>query len=177
MTKTHRFDESRMAYKATLAGLVSCLLNDAQVAHLNRTWSFRTDAALLLATACVVLALCGCVERTLTVRSEPPGAMVVVNDEEIGASPAKFSFLWYGDYEIILRKPGYETLTTFHRVPVPWHQFPPFDFVAEVLLPGTIRDTRETPLYVMKPRVEPSVPDLINNAEKTRAEAGAVSMK
>ncbi|MBL8877806.1 MAG: PEGA domain-containing protein [Phycisphaerales bacterium] len=129
--------------------------------------------SLVLALSAATLALGGCVERSLTVRSEPAGAVVVVNDEEIGASPAKFSFVWYGDYEIILRKPGFETLTTFHRVPAPWWQFPPFDFVAEILVPGTIQDARETPVYVMAPRAEPSVPELMENAEKTRAEAGS----
>lgn len=134
--------------------------------------SHRTVA---MAGAALLVLLCGCVERSLTVRSEPLGAVVVVNDEEIGATPAKFSFLWYGDYEIILRKPGYETLTTFHRVSAPWYQYPPFDFFAEILIPGTIQDQRETPVYVLSPRIEPETDVLIQRAEQTRSEAGAIA--
>ena len=62
----------------------------------------------------------GCVERTMKIQTDPPGALVVVNDEEVGLSPVKFSFLWYGDYEIILRRVGYETLRTHYRVEAPW---------------------------------------------------------
>lgn len=157
-------------------------MNNLKTAHRYSTNGDSTDprytqgshrtSLLIVTVICSGSMIGGCVERTLTVRSEPPGAVVIVNDEEIGASPAKFSFVWYGDYEIILRKPGYETVNTFHRVPAPWYQFPPFDFVAEILVPGTIRDVRETPVYVLAPRTEPSVPELIENAEKTRGEAG-----
>ena len=47
-------------------------------------------------------ALSGCVERRYTIRTDPPGATVVVNGEEIGPSPASKSFIYYGDRKITL---------------------------------------------------------------------------
>src|SRR5258707_15345494 len=44
---------------------------------------------LLLAT---LGSLSGCVERRYTVRTNPPGALLVANDEEIGATPTSRSF-------------------------------------------------------------------------------------
>lgn len=161
-----------MKTSSIVAGTVSGTATAQRFGRLRPRTAVRSAIA---GVAVLLVLLCGCVERSLTVRSEPPGAVVVVNDEEIGASPAKFSFLWYGDYEIILRKPGYETLTTFHRVPAPWYQYPPFDFFAEILIPGTIQDNRETPVYVLSPRTEPSVDELIRRAEQTRSEAGGAA--
>jgi len=42
-----------------------------------------------LAVVCVMVSmvLTGCVERKLTINTEPQGALVVLNDEEIGQSP------------------------------------------------------------------------------------------
>ncbi|HQI29243.1 MAG TPA: PEGA domain-containing protein, partial [Sedimentisphaerales bacterium] len=42
--------------------------------------------------------LTGCVERRLTIYTEPPGAIVTLNDQEIGVSPVTVPFNWYGDY-------------------------------------------------------------------------------
>ncbi|KKN43459.1 hypothetical protein LCGC14_0702840 [marine sediment metagenome] len=72
----------------------------------------------------------------MRIRTDPAGALIFVNDEEIGLSPVTFAFLWYGDYDIIARKPGFKTLKTHYRVNPPWYQLPPFDLVAEVLIPG-----------------------------------------
>ena len=58
----------------------------------------------------VVLLLSGCVERQLTIKTIPAGALVTLNDEEIGPSPVTTSFNWYGDYNVRISKDGYETL-------------------------------------------------------------------
>ncbi|MCP4263659.1 MAG: PEGA domain-containing protein, partial [Planctomycetes bacterium] len=54
--------------------------------------------ALLVISLSVSLLLSGCVERKLTINTEPQGALVILNDEEIGTSPVTVSFEWYGDY-------------------------------------------------------------------------------
>ena len=46
----------------------------------------------------ILAALTGCVERQLTINTNPEGALVVLNDEEIGLSPVTVNFNWYGDY-------------------------------------------------------------------------------
>src|SRR5262249_26230601 len=45
-----------------------------------------TTRTLLLAAPTVVL-LAGCIERTVTIRTEPDNALVYLNDEEVGRSP------------------------------------------------------------------------------------------
>lgn len=125
----------------------------------------RGGAPLL---AALLLAAGGCVERTLKIDTQPRGALVTVNDEEVGVSPVKFSFLWYGDYDILVRKPGYDTLKTSYRVDAPWYQYPPIDFVAETLWPVTIRDERTVPTLTLTPTSQPAVQGLIENAQEFR---------
>ena len=110
----------------------------------------------------------GCVERTLKISSQPPGARVFVNDEEIGVTPLKFSFTWYGDYDVILRKTGYQTLKTHHRVAAPWFQWAPLDFFFEILWPTTLRDEHEMPEVALQPSAEPTNAELIDRAVELR---------
>lgn len=113
----------------------------------------------------------GCVERTARIETDPPGALVTVNDEEVGVSPVKFSFLWYGDYDIILRKPGYETLKTHHQINAPWYQYPPFDIFAECVVPAMIRDEHVLPTFVLEPAEEPAVADIVSRAVELQGRA------
>lgn len=75
----------------------------------------------------------GCVQRTVTVRSDPPGALVYLNDQEIGRTPVTRQFLWYGTYDVELRMAGFESKKTTAAVIAPWWQWVPIDFVAEFL--------------------------------------------
>lgn len=129
----------------------------------------RSFGALALLFAGMTL-LSGCVERVLKINSDPQGARVFVNDEEVGVTPAKFSFLWYGDYDIILRKEGFQTLKTHHRVNPPWYEAPPFDLVAETMIPAMIRDEQETPLYALEAAEAPPVADVVQRAEEMRGQ-------
>lgn len=132
--------------------------------------SGRPSVAVLAAIGGLTL-VAGCVERTAKVRTNPPGAIVVMNDEEVGVSPVKFNFLWYGDYDIMIRKPGYETLKTHHRIDAPWWQYPPFDIVAETLIPTTIRDEHELPVYELTPLASPAADELVERAQELRERA------
>lgn len=131
----------------------------------------RRLAARVLCGAFVLLTVGGCVERTAKVITDPPGALVTINDEEVGVSPVKFSFTWYGDYDIILRKPGYETLKTNFRVHAPWHQYPPIDLVTETMLPFMIRDEHVLPTFVLKPAAPPAIADVVERATELRDRA------
>jgi hypothetical protein len=125
----------------------------------------------LLPLVLVLLPLAGCVERTARIETRPAGAIVVVNDEEVGVSPVRFSFLWYGDYEIIVRKPGYKTLQTHYRIEPPWYQVPPLDFVSEVMIPSVIRDERRFPTYELVPQDPPGTEDIVKRATDLRDRA------
>ena len=119
----------------------------------------------------VPLLLPGCVERTARIQTDPPGALVVVNDEEVGVSPVKFAFLWYGDYDIILRKPGYQTLKTHQRIDAPWYEWPPFDLVAEAIVPTLIRDEHVVPTFKLEAASQPAVSDVVERAVELRDQA------
>src|SRR4051812_46041190 len=79
----------------------------------------------------VFVALTGCVQRKLTIESNPPGALVWLNDQEVGRTPLTRDFTWYGNYDVQLRKEGYETVKTNMDMKAPWWQWVPFDLFAE----------------------------------------------
>jgi hypothetical protein len=77
--------------------------------------------------------LAGCAQRTVDITSEPSGALVYLNGEEIGRTPLRYDFTWYSDYDVILRKDGYETLKTHHKIDPPLLFIPPIDLIGELV--------------------------------------------
>ncbi|MEM6333559.1 MAG: PEGA domain-containing protein [Planctomycetota bacterium] len=80
-------------------------------------------------------ALGGCVERTITITSEPAGALVHLNDEAIGRTPVTVPFTFYGEYDVRLDLAGYEPLWTSQRADAPWWEHPGPDLIGE-MIPG-----------------------------------------
>lgn len=130
----------------------------------------KTDRALIAASLAGLLSA-GCVERTISISTRPEGARVFINDEEVGLSPVKRSFLWYGDYEIVVRKDGYETARTNVKFDPPWYQIPPIDFISEVLVIGTIRDDRVVPTIELSPTEVPPADEVVQRAMELRERA------
>jgi hypothetical protein len=118
-----------------------------------------------------LLVACGCVRRTMTIHTEPQGAHVFLNNEEIGTSPVSVDFTWYGDYELTFRKPGFQTVHTNYRLDAPWYQLPGIDFFSEVLVPYEIHDQRTLPVYTLEPYVPPDEAELVQRADEMRARA------
>jgi hypothetical protein len=112
--------------------------------------------------------LSGCVERRYTIRTNPPGALAVVNGEEVGPTPVSRSFTYYGDREITLMLDGYETQTIIQKVNAPWYDYYVIEFFTENIWPFTIRDEREFH-YQMMPQTVPAHNDLLARAESLRA--------
>ncbi len=125
--------------------------------------------ALLAFGLSVSLLLAGCVERKLTINTEPQGALVILNDEEIGESPVTVNFSWYGDYWVRIRKEGYETLDTHRELIGPWYDDFPFDFLSQIVYPGRIVDSYEW-TFELEPKKQISREELIQNAEKLKEE-------
>ena len=92
---------------------------------------------------CAALLATGCVRRTVTINTDPQGAMVTLNDQRIGSTPVSTDFTWYGDYDVIIEREGYETLRTHKKLLAPWYQIPGIDFFTETLLPFTLHDKQE----------------------------------
>jgi hypothetical protein len=114
---------------------------------------------------CGILIVSGCVERKLTIVTEPKEAVVWLNDEEIGTTPVTVPFNWYGDYNVRIEKSGYEIVNTHRLLKQPAHDKFPLDFFAEVLWPGTIKDSY-TWTFDLQP-YQPAAPEeLIESADK-----------
>ena len=107
-----------------------------------RAWQLCVCGGLVL--------LIGCVERTIQIDSQPQGALVILNDKEVGRTPCEVGFTWYGSYEVILRKDAghledgsyvyYKAMQDTRRVNPPWYQLLGIDFFAEALTPWTYHD-------------------------------------
>ena len=65
-----------------------------------------------------------------------------MNNVEAGRTPFTTDFTWYGDYDVVVRKDGFKTITTKKKIAAPWWQFPPIDLVAEIT-PGQKIDQHE----------------------------------
>jgi len=118
----------------------------------------------------------GCIERTVSINTEPPAASVFLNDQEVGKSPVRVPFTWYGDYDIVIRKPGHKTIHTNHRIRTPWYQYPLIDIVAECMVPFTIHDDRVLETYVLDAYEAPEKEVLLGRAEEMRGLAVPVDV-
>lgn len=86
-----------------------------------------------VALAALAVALPGCLERTILVTSEPPGAVVWLNDQEIGRTPIETDFTFYGNYDVRLHLAGYEPLVTNRVAKAPLYEAPGLDILAEAV--------------------------------------------
>ena len=136
--------------------------------------SLVLDRRLAACLAIVGAALCtGCVERRYTLRTEPPGALAIVNGEEVGQTPVSRSFYYYGDREITFILDGYATKTMIQPIKAPWWDNLFFEFFTENLVPFNLRDEREFK-YQLTPASMPRASDLRDRAEQLRSEAQAL---
>ena len=94
------------------------------------TAAFWTSLSSLL-----LLAATGCVQRTISITSEPAGALVWLNDQEVGRTPVAVPFTFYGTYDVRLEKDGFAPLWTTGEAQMPWWELPGPDLAAE-LIPG-----------------------------------------
>ena len=125
---------------------------------------------LLVCLLLFAVASPACVRRRMTVRSNPPGATVYVDDQEIGATPVSTSFTYYGTRKIQLVKDGFETQTVKHKISTPWYQIPPFDFITENVLVHEIRDERIIDVELEPQRVV-TPQELLSRAEQLRQQS------
>jgi hypothetical protein len=101
------------------------------------TRAVRTSLVLALAGAA---ALPGCVQRRIRITSEPTGALVTLNDVQIGHTPVEAAFKFYGTYDVRLELDGFETISTGKTAKAPVWQYPFVD-IAAMAVPFNFEDT------------------------------------
>jgi hypothetical protein len=104
----------------------------------------------VVVVAVTLVCLTGCIRRTISITSEPAGALVHLNDREIGRTPVQVDFLYYGDYDVRLTMDGYEPLMTRGAAKAPWWDSIPLDLATE-MIPGQPHSRIEWH-YVLEPR-------------------------
>ena len=122
----------------------------------------------LLALLAVALLSAGCADRRIHITSDPPGALVALNDVEVGRTPVEVNFTSFGVYDVQLRRRGYASLTTSAEARPELHDQPLFDAIS-VIQPGRPR----TDVYwhfVMEP-LETDPDALIERAREVRGRA------
>lgn len=130
---------------------------------MGRIWPKFAGLYALAGTA-LLLCLTGCVERTINITSEPEGALVYLNDEEVGRTPLSVPFKFYGTYDVRLQKTGYTPLWTSGKAEAPWWEFPGPDLFAELM--GNKVDVNWH--YTLAPRDENNPDITLKNAQEMR---------
>jgi hypothetical protein len=134
---------------------------------------------LLLIPALLLLSLTGCVERKITIASQPSGALVYLNDVEVGRTPVSVPFEWYGKYDVRLRldqdqggaAPMHYYLHTARRASAPFYEYMPIDLFAEVL-PLDLKDEKVW-AFILQPQPTLSDEEMISRAKELKQQLDA----
>ncbi len=73
----------------------------------------------------------------------------MLNDRDIGRTPATVEFTWYGHYDVIYRMDGFEPVLTNVHIDPPLYQRFPIDLFAELVWPWEVLDHHETPTITL----------------------------
>lgn len=126
--------------------------------------------ACLLAALLLSCSASGCMHRRFTIRSEPPGAAVLVDGEEIGFTPVSMDYTYYGTREITLIKDGYRTVTVNQKLKTPWYQVFPLEFISDNFAFTHVRDKRQM-LYTLVPEQYVPTGEVLDRANSLRSNA------
>jgi len=129
----------------------------------------RCGAFLLAALVLGSTGGAGCVPRHLVIESEPAGAEVTLNYQDVGRTPLELPFTYHGKYAVTFRKAGYQAKTVLWSVhPSPARRFP-FDLFTEAL-GGTLGPERQVLAVELEPAVPLTREEAFRRAEEARRE-------
>jgi len=138
-------------------------------AHLSPATHYNPRMRSLLLGLVLLVACVGCVQRTITVTSQPSGALVYLNDEEVGRTPVSAPFTHYGTYDVRLEAEGYEPLWTEARAKAPWWEYPGPDLLAEAVPGGASKVAWHFELQPQAAAEDVDVEKLRSHASQMRA--------
>ena len=131
-----------------------------------------TRLASILTPILAVAALSGCVERRIWIDTEPAGALVWVNDAQVGRSPVDIAFTHEGTYDLRIEKEGYEPLVTPATTNGPVWDVAPLDLICEIL---PINATNESRWTFTLTRRDDSEEALVSRATEMRGRLGGTA--
>ena len=109
----------------------------------------------------------GCVQRRISITSTPPGALVHLNDQEVGRTPLEVPFTFYGTYDVRLEADDRPPLWTTAKAKQPWWEYPGPDLIAELIPNATSRVSWNFDIPPADPAAD-DVPSLLRRAEAMR---------
>ena len=128
--------------------------------------------AQFLALALVALLLGACAaERKLVITSDPPGALVRLDDTIVGSTPYEIAFDHYGTRRVTLYKQGYRTASRAVPIKSPWYATFPLDIISEVLIPIGWKDIHRVDIAMEQdsgPVTRPYLAAVLQRAESLR---------
>jgi len=125
----------------------------------------RLRSTFALAMLGLTFGLTGCVQRTISITSQPDGALVHLNDEEVGRTPLRVPYLFYGTYDVRLEKDGCKPLWTKQKTKAPWWETPGPDLIAEMIPNNKVEQNWHFELETITPAEEEA---LISRAQTMR---------
>jgi len=127
--------------------------------------------SILLTTGLLaMISLSGCLERRIFITSDPPGALVHLNDVEVGRTPVDVDFTHYGVYDVRLTKDGFAPLLTSREAKAPVYEWPFIDLVAEAVPTRTVTEFR---WHFALESVSSDPDDVIERGRALREQVGA----
>lgn len=127
-----------------------------------------TRTPLLLLTVACLLGV-GCVQRTISITSEPEGALVYLNDKEVGRTPVTVPFTFYGVYDVRMEAEGYHPLWTEQKAKAPWWETPGIDLFAEAVPNGKAELHWHFTMDEQPPAEDVDTDVLLDHAKQMRA--------
>ena len=107
----------------------------------------------------------GCLERVIHVTSDPPGALVHLNDREVGRTPVDVPFEEFGTYDVRLELSGFEPVHQGAEAEAPPWEWPGLDLAA-MILPFTFHT--DIKWHFKLTPAETDVKNLLERANKTK---------
>lgn len=134
--------------------------------HTRRTMS---GMRITLVTLVLCTLVSGCVRRTVRITTEPSGALIWLNHQEIGRTPVEVDFTHTGTYDLVIRKKGWEPIISEAPMGMSIYTAPGIDLALEVM---PLRMQRLVEWHIeLVPRDQDHAA-LIERADDMRAEAG-----
>ena len=131
--------------------------------YLNKTFQIPTALGLLV----LLMASTGCVQRRMIIRSQPEGAFVTVDNQQIGLTPVSVPYTYFGTRDIKLEKDGYKTVKVQQRLEPNWYERFPLSLISENFAGREIRDERVLD-FQLEPKVQVQENQLLERANDLR---------